>query len=74
MKERVFVCVNGVGVEVFRGMVVKHALIACDYALYEACLEGRATVRDRHGFVVGLDGALEEGYQLFVKKEEERKG
>jgi hypothetical protein len=68
MKERFEVFVDNKPVEVFRGMEVKHALLAYDYATYEACREGRAVVLDRNGFVVGLDGAVEEGTQLFIAK------
>ncbi len=66
MKERFSVLVNGKPVEVFRGMSVKHALIAYDYPVYKACAEGRAVARDEHGFAVGLEGALSEGAKLFV--------
>ena len=58
--------VNGTPVQTYRGMKAKHALIALDVALYDACKEGRMIVRDAHGFVIGLDGALEEGFELFV--------
>ena len=58
MKERFEVFVNEKPVEVYQGMEVKHALMAYDYATYRACREGQATVRDRDGFVVGLDGAV----------------
>ena len=66
MKERFSVYVNGKPVEVFRGMSVKHALIAYDYPVYKACAEGRAAARDERGFVVGLEGALREGAILSV--------
>jgi hypothetical protein len=68
MKERFEVFVNEKPVEVYRGMEVKHALMAYDYGAYKACREGQAMVRDRDGFLVGLDGALEEGTQLFIIK------
>jgi hypothetical protein len=61
MKERCAVFVNGKPVEVYRGMKVKHALIAYDYAVYELCKEGRYIVRNGDGFVVGTDGGLSEG-------------
>jgi hypothetical protein len=66
MKERFSVFVNGKPVEVFRGMSVKHALIAYDYPVYRACAEGRAVVRDEHGFALGLEGALREGATLSI--------
>jgi hypothetical protein len=64
MREGIRGSVNGREVRVPRGMNVKHALIALDTDLYEACREGRMTVRDKNGFVVGLEGALGEGFQL----------
>jgi hypothetical protein len=66
MSERLSVFVNDLPVEVYRGMKVRHALIALDQDLYEACRTGRAEVRDGQGFVVGLDGALAEGVRLYV--------
>ena len=66
MKERFSVFVNGKPVTVFRGMSVKHALIAYNYPVYKACAEGRAAVRDEHGFAVGLEGALSEGAKLSI--------
>jgi len=66
MKERFSVFVNGKPVTVFRGMSVKHALIAYNYPVYKACAEGRAVARDEHGFVVGLEGALSEGAKLSI--------
>ncbi|MGD0231040.1 MAG: hypothetical protein ABSC19_11890 [Syntrophorhabdales bacterium] len=66
MKERIPVFINGSRVEVFRGMKVRHALIAYDFAIYKECREGRAEVRDDHGFALGLDGALTEGAAMHV--------
>jgi hypothetical protein len=68
MSERITVHVDGKPVTVFRGMKVKHTLIAFDYSLYKACLEGEATVRERSGFAVGLEGTVEEGTELFITK------
>ncbi len=67
MKERFSVFVNGCAVEVHRGMKVKHALIAYGGESYRDCTEGRATVRDENGFVVGLEGALHEGARYVVQ-------
>ena len=66
MKERISILVNGRPIEIHRGMKVKHALIAHGDGLYEACKEGKATVRNQDGFVLGFDGALEEGTELRV--------
>jgi len=67
MKERFAVFVNGRPVDVYRGMKVKHALIAYDYAVYELCREGRYEVRGSEGFVVGMDGAIAEGAVFSVE-------
>ncbi len=74
MKERFTVSVNGKPLEVFRGMAVKHALMAYDYPVYKACAEGRAVARDEHGFIVGLEGALREGAVLYVDTKDTAKG
>jgi hypothetical protein len=66
MKERFTVYVNERPVDIYRGMKVKHALIALDYALYKACTEGQTVVRDENGFIVGLEGALGEGMRLNI--------
>ncbi len=70
MRERFSVFVNGAPVEVYRGMKVKHALIAFSDAVYRRCTQGRATVEDEHGFTVGLEGALHEGAHYFVREQE----
>jgi len=67
MPERIRVWVNQAPVELYRGMQVKHALIAHDPALYTACQRGEATVEDEHGFTVGLEGALDDGARLAVR-------
>ena len=64
MDERITVVVNGQRVEVYRGMRVKHALIALDQELYAAASEGRIVVEDAQGFRVGLEGSLHEGARL----------
>jgi hypothetical protein len=58
---RVEVVVNGKAQSLYRGMQVRHALIACDQALYEAVLQGDALVEDGDGFPLGLEGALTAG-------------
>ncbi len=60
------VFVNGKQVRIYRGMKVKHALIAYDQDLYKAACEGSARVEDENGFVLGLDGALSEGAKIFI--------
>lgn len=60
--------VNGKTVSIYRGMKVKHALIALDQALYTAATEGKIRVEDENGFVLGLDGALSEGAKIFTKR------
>ncbi len=65
--ENIEVFVNDSKISLFRGCMVKHALIAHDQALYEAALAGSVRVLDRNGFVVGLDGALTKGARIYVK-------
>lgn len=68
MKDRIRVSVDGREVTVFRGMEVKHALIACDPSLYRAAAAGLLHVEDESGFGVGLEGALLDGAKLFTRK------
>lgn len=68
MKDRFTVFVNGEPTEIYRGMKVKHALMAHDRALYRSCLQGRATVSNEEGFAVGLEGSLAEGARIFVRE------
>ncbi len=65
--ERITVHVNGVPVEIYRGMRVRHALIALDYEYLKQAEEGRILIEDGNGFAVGLDGALHNGSKLFFK-------
>lgn len=67
-REDILVYVNNKKVSIYRGMQVRHALIAHDYALYKAAEEGRAAVVDENGFTVGLDGSLRDGARLFVRE------
>ncbi len=62
------VFVNGKKVSVYRGMSVKHALIAYDQDLYTAAREGKARVEDENGFALGLEGAMSEGAKIFVRR------
>jgi hypothetical protein len=65
--EHIEVYVNGNLVKIFRGMEVKHALIACDYDLYRAARDGELIVEDENGFRVGLEGALTEGARILTR-------
>jgi hypothetical protein len=67
MKETIRVFVNGSPVLVYRGMKVKHALIARDQTIYKACVDGRAVVEDSNGFSIGLEGSLTEGATIYVR-------
>ena len=70
MNERITVFVDGRPVKIYRGMLVKHALIACDYGLYKAAACGEVAVVDKHGFRLGLEGALQEGSRVFTKSKD----
>lgn len=67
MNAPITVFVNDQPVKIYRGMQVKHALIACNEALYKAAAAGEVLVVDTHGFEVGLEGALQEGSHIFTK-------
>jgi hypothetical protein len=69
--DKMTVYVNGQQVLLHRGMTVKHALIACDQALYDAAKAGDLAVRDVDGFNIGLDGGLRNGAKIFTGKPEE---
>lgn len=66
-REQIQVFVNGHPVTLYRGLTVKHALIAAGSDLYRPALDGDTAVRDENGFVLGLEGALHDGARLFVK-------
>jgi len=70
-EDKMTVYVNGQEVRIHRGMKVKHALIACDQALYDAAEAGDLSVRDAGGFNVGLEGSLRDGAKLVTSKPEE---
>jgi hypothetical protein len=67
MDERITVIVNGHPVQIYRGMKVKHALIALDQQIYSAAVEGRIVVEDSRGFRIGLDGALAHGAAISTR-------
>lgn len=66
--ERITVYVNGRPVRLYHGMTVRHALISIDGGLGAAVEEGRLSITDANGFEVGLDGALEDGSRLALKR------
>ena len=67
MTEKITVFLNDKPVAVYRGMQVKHALIASDYAVYRAAQRGEVCVIDQRGFAIGLEGALQEGSRIFTR-------
>jgi len=60
------VYVNSERINLYRGMKVKHALIAFDQSLYEGALSGRIRIEDENGFTVGLEGVLADGAKIFA--------
>jgi hypothetical protein len=66
--DKIAVLVNDKPVELYYGMLVKHALISYDYSIYQACEQGEMTVEDEHGFRIGLEGALHDGARLYTSK------
>ncbi|MGC9195549.1 MAG: hypothetical protein ACP5IL_08860 [Syntrophobacteraceae bacterium] len=66
MSEKIEVYVNDRKIAIYRGMNVKHALIAYDQSVYAAALCGQARVEDENGFALGLEGALTRGAKIFT--------
>jgi hypothetical protein len=66
MSENIDVYVNGQKIDIYRGMKVKHALIAYDQSLYKAALAWEVRVEDENGFALGLEGHLASGAQIFT--------
>ena len=66
MSEHIGVFVNGQKIDLYRGMRVKHALMAYDESLYKASLAGEVRVEDANGFAVGLEGSLADGSKIFT--------
>ena len=66
MEENIDVYVNDQKISLYRGMKVKHALIAYDQSLYKAALDGEIRVENENGFTVGLEGHLAEGAKIFT--------
>ncbi len=67
MSEHIEIFVNGRKIGLYRGLKVKHALIAYDQDAYGAALAGHARVEDENGFALGLEGGLTGGEKIFVK-------
>jgi len=67
MKTHITVSVNKKRIHLHRGMTVKHALMACDEALYEAAMKGDVSLEDGRGFQIGLDGGLEDGAEIVAR-------
>lgn len=67
-EEQISVFVNDCPVRIYRGMTVKHAILALDQALLKAARKGDIIVRDDQGFTVGLEGALHDGARLYLHK------
>jgi hypothetical protein len=66
VNETIDVYVNVRKINIYRGMNVKHALIACDQSLYKAALAGEVRVEEENGFMVGLEGSLADGSRIFT--------
>jgi hypothetical protein len=73
MAEQIIVYVNDRPVKVFRGMEVRHALISSDYAVYKAVEKGEIAVEDGNGFLLGLEGALQDGARIYTRRAEEKR-
>lgn len=67
MADRMTVYVNDRPVRIFRGMAVRHALIAADETLYRAARAGDVIVEDGSGFRVGLEGSLDDGARIYTR-------
>ena len=66
VNENIDVYVNGQKINLYRGMKVKHALMAYDQSLYKAALAGDIRIEDENGFTVGLEGSLADGARIFT--------
>ncbi len=66
MKETIDITVNDKKISLYRGMKVKHALMAYDQRLYRAALDGEIRVQDGNGFTVGIEGGLSDGSKIFT--------
>ncbi len=66
MNENLDVYVNDRKINIYRGMKVKHALIAYDQSLYKAALAGEVRVEDENGFALELEGSPADGSRIFA--------
>jgi hypothetical protein len=67
LNERIEVFVNDRKIVIYRGMSVKHALIAYDQSVYAAALCAQVKIEDENGFALGLEGALTQGEKIFTR-------
>lgn len=68
MAAQIEIFVEGKAVRIYRGMRVKHALLAYDYSLYKEAGEGGLLIEDENGFRLDMEGALHHGAKIFVKR------
>lgn len=61
MSENIEVYVNGRKIEIYRGMKVKHALIAYDQKLYKAALAGKSGLKTKTASCSDLKGTWRMG-------------
>jgi len=67
VNDNIEVYVNDKKFSVYRGMKVKHALIAYDPITYKDALSGKIRVEDANGFVIGLEGSLADKTRIFTR-------
>ncbi len=53
---------NGHPLKLYPGARIEHALLRLDESLYQKALQKKLEVRDQHGFVVEIHGALDPGF------------
>ena len=72
MNENIDVYVNGQKIDLYRGMKVKHALIAYDQSLYKAALAGECASRTKTGLQLDSKAAWRMGpeYSLWQRRDE----
>ncbi len=64
--DNIEVYVNDRELTIYRGMKIKHALIAYDQGMYKAALNGEVRVEDANGFTIDLEGSLSNGTRIYV--------